>query len=318
MPLPAAIQNALDQADAIQNALAVSDPAPAPADPGTPAVDPAPAPAASSTPTPAPQPAPAAQDVSDTWEQRYRSLQGKLNNIIGQRDRQVEQLTQQVTHLTQMMYAATPPAPAPAPEPELVTQQDVDTFGGDLLDLIGRKAKESLKAELNARDAKIRELEGRLAYQGEQVAVSAGDRFWNRLAQLVPDYKAINSDQGWLSWLGQVDPLTGATRQQLLDAAAKALDADRTAAIFTTFKSSQPVETPTESPAQALQRQVAPSKTGGSAATPPAPSQANKVWTNKEIQQVYDRARRRELSADEFTRLENDINRAMQERRIRY
>jgi hypothetical protein len=56
-------------------------------------------------------------------------------------------------------------------------------------------------------------------FQGFQKAVTGGQQgqavHYLQLPQAAPG-REINNDPRWLQWLGQIDPLNGVTRQQLL------------------------------------------------------------------------------------------------------
>jgi len=65
--------------------------------------------------------------------------------------------------------------------------------------------------------------------------LEAEEEYFNALEEAVPDIWTINKDPKWLEWLGQEDPLTGKTRQQLIEEAQNNLDANRVANFFKTF-----------------------------------------------------------------------------------
>jgi len=58
----------------------------------------------------------------------------------------------------------------------------------------------------------------------------------DHLDKAVPDWETINKDPAFLKWLGEMDPLTGIQRQELLNQAHKALDAPRVANFFNSWK----------------------------------------------------------------------------------
>lgn len=93
---------------------------------------------------------------------------------------------------------------------------------------------------INAQSEVLRDLEGRVERASEFVNQTAEDRFWKRLAELVPDYKEINATEEWKDWLKGIDPLAGVERQTLLMRARAANDADRVATFFEKYKSTVP------------------------------------------------------------------------------
>ena len=328
MALPAAIQAQLDQSDAIQRQLYAEQNPQEPAQSDNQLSSSTPEVAAGSTDIPfqdavsPKEPTAPEQSGNDgPWEQRYKTLHGKYEAEVPRlhaelRDQRslVQQLNQAVTNLASRTAA---PEPSPEPAKPLVTQQDVETFGGDLVDLIGRKAREIATEEAASLHARVKDLEGQLGHTSQRVEMSDNDRFYVHLGGAVPDYQAVNTDPRWLNWLKETDPMTGNTRQQYLDVAASQRNVARVASIFNAFKSTlQPVEV-TETPQQELQRQVAPSKSNGGARPQAISQSVNKIWTSKDLTTHYHKVRLGEIPAEDAKRIESEINRAMSEGRVR-
>jgi hypothetical protein len=321
MSLPAAIQRQLEQADALQASMT----APETATPATPENDTAPVTEAStpanaqaSGDAPAAAPVPAASqpssDDAKLWEQRYRTLQSKYDVEVPRLHTNLRSAMEKIAVLESAQHAATA-----EPAKKLVTQQDVDTFGGDLVDLIGRKAQEIAGEQVSALQATVKALEAKLSQTHQRVETSDDGRFFADLAGLVPDYKEVNADPRWLQWLTVTEPLAGRTRQQLLDEAAAARDVARVARLFGAFKESlvpaQAVQAAQQQQvAQELQRQVAPARSKGASA--PVAPQATRVWTSRELNEHYRKVRMGELSPEQAARIESEINQAMTEGRI--
>ena len=323
MSLPASIQSQLDTADAIQkHILGEETPGEAAPAEGTPVVV-APAPTDTPFQDGAPAQTPAAPASEGAWEQRYKTLHGKyeaevprLHAELREQRALVSQLNQAVVNLSQQRQQE--PEPVRAAASPLVTPQDVETFGTDLVDLIGRKAKEISSGETAALLARIEALQGQVGQNAQSAEAAANASFYTSLGQAVPDYRAINTDPRWLQWLGQVDPLTGSSRQKYLDAASSRRDHARVAVIFNAFKATlQPVEVP-ETPAQELARQVAPSRSsGGSTPQAHAGDASTRIWTGKDLKTFYTKVRMGEIPVADAQRIETEINRAMAENRIR-
>jgi hypothetical protein len=209
--------------------------------------------------------------------------------------------------------------PVPASTPSLITEQDKEAFGPDLIDLIERatEAKLAGSRQLEAQlTAEIAELKGKLGNVTERQVVSDKDRYESALSTAVPDWQALNVDQGFLNWLAEVDPVYGMPRQYALNSAYEALDAGRTATIFNQYKKSV-APAPTQSTNRAdLQRQVAPTRSR----TSPAPSNANldkRVYTQQDIDMFYAEWRRGMIDEAEAVQIEKDIHAATVEGRIR-
>lgn len=331
MALPQRVQAALEEAEA--QLAQLNQPAPDPgadADTAAPVVTddaPAAAPAAQSEPpAPEPQQAPAPAPVATpaqppatpeaTWEQRYRTLQG-MERANAERFRQREnQLAQQVNDLTQQLEALRKPTQPPAPASD-VTAKDAEVFGSDLVDMVQRVVNSTFGHMAQQFDARLTAMEQHLQGTHNAVAQTADQVFADRLAALVPDYEAINVNQGFLDWLADVDPVYGVPRQAALTSAAEARDVNRVAAVFNAFKATltPPVPTPAPTPASTLDRQVAPRT---SAAAPTTPS-AKPVFSAAEVNAFYQDVRRGVYRGreDEALQREAAFNEALAEGRIR-
>ena len=258
---------------------------------------------------------PGREEDVDYWRSRANALHG-LNQQQAQEVQTLKQhlqnLASEVEHLK---TASTKQAEAAEKD------NDAEVFGEDLIEAVDRRAKrmaEALVAQQTAQmQAYIKQLEGRLSNVDQQVATSAQDRFVNRLAQLVPDYEAVNVDNGFLSWLGEADPVYGVTRQAALDAAAQNLDADRVANVFNAYKALTGKQGQTQQRQQVrqeLERQVAPAKATASAPTAPA----GKIWTRAEFERAYDPRNIRDMGQAKADALVAQAEQALAEGRVRW
>lgn len=313
--LPAQIRN---QVDAVEALLA----APAGAPTAQPAADPSPvaevapqppeAPAAPPAETPsAPEAQPRPKDDEQTWEQRYRTLQGMHNqNITDLRRRldEQERTNREMAEKLRTMQAAPPP-------PQATSNDDAETFGQDMLDMVSRVLEARVGGVLRAVVERIEQLEVQHQGTSRTVARTAEEAFYIRLKELVNDYEEVNASQAFLAWLADVDPVYGAPRQQALDEAAAALNAVRVAAIFNTYKTSvAPPATP-RSARPSLETQVAPA--AAAAGAPPKPEGVKYVLVS-DVERFYDDVRRGRYRGRETERQaqEQAVNRALAEGRV--
>lgn len=265
-----------------------------------------------------PEPKPQPEVPEETWQAKFFTLKGKYDAEVPRLHAQLRELNTQVQQLVQEAATrAAAPAPTPEPAKSLITEQDKEAFGSDLLDLIDR-ATEAKVSEFRGRESKLQqeiaELKGQLGRVDETVGSSSKELFLERLAKQVPDWEAMNTDQGFLGWLAQVDPVYGLARQAALNSAYEALDANRTAAIFKQYKAlTAPATQPTK---PNLQSQVAPTRSR----TSPAPANSagdKRIFTQGEIAQFYDQWRRGFIDEAEAVRIEQEIAAATTEGRIR-
>jgi hypothetical protein len=319
MALPRVIQEQVEQADAFvaqMNGQTTPNAETAPEPDPNPDVNPEPQPQPISQegePKPAPVP-------EETWERKYLTLKGMYDAEVPRLHSQMRELNQQVQTLIAEAAVAKSQQPkqdAVTAKP-LITEQDKEAFGSDLLDLIDRATEQKLAGnrDLEAQlRAEINELKSKLGNVTERQGVSDKDRYEAALGAQVPDWEAMNIDQGFLTWLAEVDPVYGMPRQYALTNAYESLDANRTATIFKQYKATI-APTPRPQANRELQRQVAPTRSHTSPA--PTTSTADKrVYTTSDIDSFYAEWRRGMIDEAEAVQIERDIHAAINEGRIR-
>lgn len=274
------------------------------ADPANPNMGTPSEPAAQATAAPAVTPPASQAEGDDKWESRYKSLHGKYNAevprlhaALKERDAKLNSLTAEVEALK---------AKLAAPKEPLVKPEEVSEFGEPLVDLIRRAARE----EVMGKDEEIAALKKRLESFEATTVQTKEVSFFDKLTAAVPDWMAINDDPDFHAWLGEVDELTGAQRQAILSEAEERRDADRVVRFFKAFKRIQ--EQNAASATQSLESQVVPTTT-----RVPEPPKGKKIWTRAEIAAFYARARSGGYSDQEAEAIENDIQMAIAENRIR-
>lgn len=314
--LPKAIREQVAQAEALQQQMQAP-----PAGAETVSLEQLAAPQPSPAPAPEPQPEPTAQ--GENYEHKFKTLQGmfraEVNNQVAaqlQQSRQreakllesLQQLEQKVTTLsTQQAKPAAPMDP-----------KDVEAFGIELVEMVRRQASTEIASAVSTA---VREITTRLdsleqmsTRASSSAAMSAEQMFYFELGTLVPDWKAINGDAGFLTWLGEVDPVYGEQRQAALDRASSSMNAERAAAVFAAYKAT--LAKPTPKPTSELESQVAPGRSSGA----PTNTQTQVQYvTQAQILKFYDDMRRgvyrgKQAEADA---IEAAINLAIAESRVR-
>lgn len=312
MNLPRAVLEAERKAEeALQRLAASRQPNQAQSEPAPPANDNPPDPNLGQPSEPvatapaAPAPAPASFGEGDEkWEARYKTLHGKYNAevprlhaAIKERDGKLNSLTEEVEALKAQMAAKREP---------LVKPEEVTEFGEPLVDLIRRAARE----EVQSKDVEIAELKRKLDSVASATVENKEVGFYDKLADAVPDWMAVNDDPDFHAWLRDVDELTGAQRQAILSEAEEKRDADRVARFFKAFKKVQ--ETKAAAATASLDSQVAPVTSRADA--PPA---GKKLWSRAEIADFYARDRRGEFTDEKAAAIDAEIQLAIREKRVR-
>jgi len=307
MALPRSIQAQVEQANAALEALNKPPEAPAepPAPPAPIALDPPPAePQEPSPPEPAEPPAPAPQP--DVWEHKYKTLQGLFNREVPTLQNRVKELESKLSEVLNKVAEAPKPSEQ---QPQVADPKDVENFGSDLVDMVQRTAERMFGAAAKQFDQRLAQIEQALQGTTQTVAATAEQAFFDRLTKLVPEWEATNVNEAFLAWLAEVDPILGQPRQTALNAAQQRLDAERAAAVFKAFASTQPAPK-----ANTLDKQVSPR---GNATPAPTPTQ-KPVYTEAQIAGFYDSVRRGEYRGreQEAAQIEQMINLAIAEGRV--
>lgn len=196
---------------------------PAPQTP-TPLVQPA------SVPQPPAAPAASADladENSESWKTRFLAMQGRYaatQKTIGEMQEQMTQLGQELMHAQQ----ARPPQPKRQPAQSYLTDQDVENYGSELIDVTQRAALQAIQPQLAAVEQQNAELQRRLA-------IEARRRLDQAVEASVPNYKEIDRNPRWHRWLLGIDTLSGRVRQQLLNEAISGGTAPRVISFFKGF-----------------------------------------------------------------------------------
>jgi hypothetical protein len=180
---------------------------------------------------------------------------------------------------------------------DYLTQQDVNQYGNDLIDLTQRSALHAVAPHLQALEQQNAQLQQRLAREARR-------NLDQEVERLVPDYRTIDRDPRWHRFLLGIDPFTGQPFQVLLNVAIVDGDANRVATIFRAFMN-QAGDTQQSQPTQRGQ-------------APGRRSSGRPVYSRDDIKRLY---RQKQQGAwvgreAEFQKLEYEIIRAGAEGRI--
>lgn len=278
-----------------------------------------------------PSPAPKTED----WEAKYKTLKGKYNKEIPQLQSTLREQTQQLANLQNIIASMEVAAQQQAAQQQqqtqqaprastgkLVTETDVEEFGEETIDLIRRAAREESEATINALNKRIAELEGQLTGTVRAVQQTERQKMYAQLDERVSNWREINRDEGFLSWLQQADPYSGVRRHALLTKAFEDNDTARVVRFFEGFlnehavvSEQSPAHDSTRQPQVNMETLVAPGRPKNASVRA---QEGKRIWTNAEIKQFYrDVQNRRFANRDkERARIEADIIAAGREGRI--
>jgi hypothetical protein len=265
-----------------------------------------------------------AQD--ETFEQKYRTLQGMYNVDVPRLNAENQALNSRLQSMEQLIATvqATPAAAPAAPTPSSLTAEEVDEYGEsiDIMRKVSQEVAGQYQQQIAALQDTVQRLQGQVVPRVEQIASqqaqSAEQNFWSTLSTQVPDWRAINDNQDFQSWLLETDPLSGLTRQTYLDDAQRNLDVTRVASFFSSWQSAtgaalaQPNRSASTSE---LEKQVSPGKSRSGGATPTGEA---RTYTPKDISAFFEKVRTGGFAGkeDERNNIERDIFAAQQDGRI--
>lgn len=269
---------------------------------------------------------PKGDETEETFERKYKTLQGMYNAEVPRLHADKRELTNRVQQLEQLFASmSAKPAASAAPVQKHVTEQDVEDYGDsiEVMRKVFREEMSSKDTEIGELRQLVRQMQGTVVPQVHQLshnyAVSNEQRFWAELQAVVPDWQEINGDKEFQSWLLEVDPLTGLARQTYLDDAQRNLDVRRVTNFFTAWKGNTGGPSArTDRKAQSaseLERQISPGKGRAGASR----SQGEpKTYTPEDIRSFFadvqkGRYRGKEAERD---RIERDIFAAQRQGRI--
>lgn len=343
--VPDAVRRAAQAADAIHGQAYQPEPTPAPAPVAQPQPEPQPAPQPEPQPAPQPVPQPRAAAPADAdddlpaadaltpeqWRHRFASMRGRYRQqgeTLAVMQDQLSQVGDELMRHQDLLNQRQPgnPLPQPAtPAQPLVTPQDREAYGDELIDLTKRAALEAVQPVVQKLEAENETLKRRQATSDRQGV-------YNLLDQKVPNWRDVNNSPAFKNWLRLRDVYLGGVRQQHLDAAFKAADAPRVAAFFTNFLADEaaigstdllpqpepPAPPAPRTPAVRLDALAAPGRAKPAGGEPPVNSD-KPVYTRAQISTFYANVRRGAYAGREAekARIEADIFAAQNEGRVR-
>jgi len=283
-------------------------------------------------PSPASEHKPGADNVpEETVLQKYKTLQGMYNAEVPRLHQQNREMTQRVQQMEQLLASLSAQqqsaaAPSQSVVDKLVTDKDVEEYG-ESLDVMRKVSREELipvAQRLAQIESMLRQMQVNVVPQVQNLAqrqqMSAEQQFWADLAATVPNFREINSNEEFQSWLLEADPLTGITRQTYLDDAQRNLDARRVVNFFRTWLEitgqAAVAQSTGTAAASELEKQVAPGRSRGAGAAS-SPNKA-KTYSPADITKFFNDVRSGKYKGreQERDRIERDIFAAQRENRI--
>lgn len=234
-------------------------------------------------------------------EHKYKTLAG----IVRSKDDEIRRLQELIANFNDALSTTQAQTNKTVSADE---QKDIDDFGADLVAMVKRYVSRGV-SDIEQR---LVRLEQAISQTTNVVQETQKERFERRLTELVPDWREIDVDPDFATWLQSNRARVDLVRQYMA-----AYDADGVAEIFLQYKALHAkLNSDAQQPTLAkpnLERKVAPAK--GRTSTPTVQPE-KKVWTRSEIAEVYRNQRR--YDAKTFAELEREIANAQREGRVDY
>jgi len=233
--MPDQIKRQLAEVEAIRAGLETAPPlddAQPPAQEAAPGQEPA-------APQPGVPPQPPPAEEEESWEQRYRSQAGRLeqaqkaNTALADRLQQLENLV--ATMKVRGAEEERPPAAVPITKPKLVTDQEAQEYGDEFLSVVGKRAREEYVPEFEQLADRIKRLEGRVENVGTVMEKDRTTELWGNLTAVIPQWRQINKHPDFIAWLSQPDTFSGRRKHDLLKEAFSRHETNRVVSFFQGF-----------------------------------------------------------------------------------
>jgi hypothetical protein len=346
--VPQAVQRAAAAAEALQRAaypdqtpapeptppppagdtIVIADPPPAAPQP--PAPQPAPQPPAPVTPPGNEPPAPQLTPEAELEVQRVRSEEGRRRKTLENQLSAANDRLASLESLVQELRNARPVAPPtpPAPPAPLITEQERNEFGTEMLDVMGRRAREIVSPELAELRSMMQSIEQKVTGTVQQTAQQAREAMLTKLDQALPEWRGINVQNEFKAWLALPNPYASGSRLSALTQAYEQNDTGRVLNFFKGFISELAAEDPATPPTPAPATPPAPPKPGleslaapgraRTSAQPNAPAE-KQIITTADVNAFYDAVRKGYYNGREAEKnaLEQELFAAQREGRVR-
>jgi len=246
--IPEQLRKQLAQAEQIRADMATAPETPTEQQPSPPVGEAAAQPQPE-TPPSSGQP-PAEEDQS--WEQRYRSLQGRLENERRSNQQMADRMATLENTIAAMQARGLEPPPneppPPKQKPKYVTEQEAEEYGDELLTVVGKRAREEFVPEFEELAARLKRIEGSVQGVGQIIDKNQTQSVYAALNEHVgQDWRDINRSPQFKAWLSLPDPFSGRRREDMIKEAFDRHESGRVVTFFRGFLS-EATGTPSASP----------------------------------------------------------------------
>lgn len=271
------------------------------------------------------------------WKQKYSVLKGKYDAEVPRLSADLRDANRRIEGLEDKLAELASKKEQPKAEPTRsdFTPEEIADYGEDLLDVIGRKARQIVEAEytpqITTLESTVASLKAQLGETGQRVGKFEQNEVFAQLDRSVENWRKINVDPEFHEWLDQIDPFSGESRKALLLRAFDRKNAHQVEAFFRGYIQENAAVSPNPtdpSPSGQGGRQkgstldlndyVAPGQPKGGSGTAGAPKD-KRMWTSAEVGKFYSDVQKGRYKSrpEDKHRIEADIVAATREGRIK-
>ena len=184
-------------------------------------------------------PPPAAGVPEDKKAQNELSA---MKGRLAQRDKQITDMNEEIGRLHTLMAALhtagttrgnQPPAELDASR--MVSSEEREEYGEELLSVVGKRAYEIVAPMLRAQAEELQSLRNAVAQSGQHQLLASRQTMLDGLTAQLPTWRTVNKDPKFIEWLRLPDPYSGAIRKELLKRAFDVNDTSRVLRFFNGF-----------------------------------------------------------------------------------
>lgn len=265
---------------------------------------------------------------SESFVQKYKTLQGMYNAEVPRlhsQNRELQSRVQQMEQLLATMSAQPQADKTQEASKSYVTDEDLSEYGEsiDVMRRVSREEVTHVMQKMGQIEQLLNQMQSSVVPQVQSLthkqAMSTEQQFWSDLSGAVPNWRDINNDPDFQTWLLDVDPFTGSPRQTLLEDAQRNFDVRRISNFFNTWSSNtgqvNAAQNSQRKSSSELEKQVAPGRSRSAA----APTGGNsRTYAPSDIEEFFSDVRKGKYKGreEERSRVERDIFAAQRDGRI--
>jgi hypothetical protein len=208
------------------------------------------------------------------WEEEFKKLSARFSVLQGKYNAEVPVLHAQIkekdAEIARLQAGKPPEGSQVEFKPNASETELIDLYGEDFVKYVKAEAGKIVSDELGPLRERFEQMDA-----ASTESVKKG--FYEQLQEAHPDWESINLMESWLAFLGEVEPNSGLTRQEIISRAEERGDAEPVIRQLSAFKGQN------KSGDQRFTATAVPGDTGGA----PRRDTDERIYSASEIRQFY-------------------------------